>query len=163
MSGLAIPILGDLIRYTVAPIISWTILPSAFRKLFSPRSVPLEFKNELPRSLMFRPKQLRAAAEESALLVPTAVQFRSLYESIQRPVRIFHGAEDAIIESKQARDLQRAIGAPTGLFLVKHAGHMVTYADTAAIAEAVNSIGSRNRFRTVATRPCSSAVREALS
>jgi pimeloyl-ACP methyl ester carboxylesterase len=112
---------------------------------------PLEFKNELPRSLMLRPKQLRAAAEESALLVPTAVKFRSLYESIQRPVRIFHGAEDAIIESKQARDLQRAIGGPTGLFLIKHAGHMVTYADTAAIAEAVNSIGNRNRFRTVAT------------
>jgi pimeloyl-ACP methyl ester carboxylesterase len=151
MSGPAIPILGDLIRYTVAPIISWAILPSAFRKLFSPRSVPLEFKNELPRSLMLRPKQLRAAAEESALLVPTAVQFRSLYESIRRPVRIFHGAEDAIIESKQARDLQRAIGGPSGLFLIKHAGHMVTYADTAAIAEAVNSLGNRNRFRTLAT------------
>ena len=151
MSGPAIPIVGDLIRYMFAPIISWAILPSAFRKLFSPRSVPLKFKNELPRSLMLRPQQLRAAAEESALLVPTAVQFQSLYESIQVPVRIFHGAEDAIIESKQAHDLQRAIGDRTDLFLIKNAGHMVTYADTAAVAEAVNSIGSRNRFRTVAT------------
>ena len=144
MSGPAIPIVGDLIRYTFAPIISWAILPSAFRKLFSPRSVPLKFKNELPRSLMLRPQQLRAAAEESALLVPTAVQFQSLYESIQVPVRIFHGAKDAISESKQARDLQRAIGGRTALDLIKNAGHMVTYADTAAVAKAVNSIGSRN-------------------
>jgi pimeloyl-ACP methyl ester carboxylesterase len=36
MSGPAIPILGDLIGYTVAPLISWAILMGAFRKMFSP-------------------------------------------------------------------------------------------------------------------------------
>jgi pimeloyl-ACP methyl ester carboxylesterase len=150
MSWPAIPIVGDLIRYTVAPIISWAILPGAFRKLFSPRSVPIEFKNEFPRSLTLRPKQLRAAAEESALLVPTAAQFQASYGSIRCPVRIFHGTEDAKIECRQARDLQRALAGPAYLYLVQNAGHMVTYADTAAIAEEVNSIGSRNQFRTVA-------------
>jgi pimeloyl-ACP methyl ester carboxylesterase len=149
MSGPAIPIVGDLIRYTVAPIISWAILPGAFRKLFSPRSVPLEFKKEFPRSLTLRPKQLRAAAEESALLVRTAGQLQSSYRSIRCPVRIFHGAEDAIIECKQARDLKRALTGRAFLYLVQNAGHMVTYADTAAIAEQVNSIGARDQLRTV--------------
>jgi pimeloyl-ACP methyl ester carboxylesterase len=36
MSGPAIPVLGDLVRYTVAPIISWATLPTLFRKLFAP-------------------------------------------------------------------------------------------------------------------------------
>jgi pimeloyl-ACP methyl ester carboxylesterase len=44
MSGSAIPLLGDLLRYTLAPIISWAILPGAFRKLFAPRPVPGNFK-----------------------------------------------------------------------------------------------------------------------
>jgi pimeloyl-ACP methyl ester carboxylesterase len=76
MSGPAIPILGDLVRYTVAPIISWAILPTVFRKLFAPRSVPQNFKDGFPASLTLRPKQLRAAAEESAFLIPAAAQFQ---------------------------------------------------------------------------------------
>jgi hypothetical protein len=82
MSGSAVPVLGDLVSYTVAPIISWAILPGTIRKIFAPRSVPQTFKNEFPASLTLRPKQLRAAAEESALLVPTAVQFQACYSRI---------------------------------------------------------------------------------
>lgn len=52
MSGPAVPILGDLVSYTVAPIISWAILPGALRKIFAPRSVPQTFKNEFPASLV---------------------------------------------------------------------------------------------------------------
>jgi pimeloyl-ACP methyl ester carboxylesterase len=95
------------------------------------------FKNEFPTSLMLRPKQLRAAAQESALLVPTAAQFRAFYPSIGCPVRILHGAEDQVIEPKQARDLHQALPR-SDLHLVQNAGHMVTYADVAAIAKAVS-------------------------
>ncbi|MBI5263348.1 MAG: alpha/beta hydrolase [Bradyrhizobium sp.] len=140
MSGPAIPILGDVMRYTVAPIISWAILPGALRKIFAPRPVPQEFKNEFPTSLTLRPKQLRAAAEESALLIPTAAQFQSSYAKIGCPTRIFHGTADQVIEPEQARDLQQAL-LRSDLRLVKDAGHMVTYADTAAIAQAVHWAG----------------------
>jgi pimeloyl-ACP methyl ester carboxylesterase len=77
MSAPAVPILGDLVSYTVAPIISSAILPGAFRKIFAPRSVPQPFKYQFPASLTLRPKQLRAAAEESALLIPTAAEFQA--------------------------------------------------------------------------------------
>src|SRR3954471_2322525 len=63
MSGPAVPVLGDLMRYTVAPVISWAILPALLRNLFAPCSVPSKFKDSFPVSLMLRPKQLRAAAE----------------------------------------------------------------------------------------------------
>jgi pimeloyl-ACP methyl ester carboxylesterase len=88
MSGPAVPVLGDLLSHTVAPIISWAILPTAFRRIFAPRSVPQRFKNQFPTSLTLRPQQLRAAAEESALLIPTAAQFRDSYPNIGCPVRI---------------------------------------------------------------------------
>jgi pimeloyl-ACP methyl ester carboxylesterase len=143
MSGPAIPILGDLIGYTVAPLISWAILMGAFRKMFSPRSVPQTFKNQFPVSLTLRPKQLRAAAEESALLIPTATELQASYPRIGCQVRIFHGVKDQVIEPKQARDLHGALYT-SDLHLVPNAGHMVTYADTAAIARAVSSVGAAN-------------------
>jgi len=141
MSGPAIPLLGDLLRYTVAPIISWAILPSAFRKLFAPRPVPANFKNAFPASLTLRPKQLRAAAEESAFLIPTAAQFQSRYRSIRCPVRIFHGTGDKIIEPEQARRLHQLLSS-SDLHLVEDAGHMVTYADVPAVTNATDTAGS---------------------
>jgi pimeloyl-ACP methyl ester carboxylesterase len=141
MSGPAIPVLGDLISYTVAPTISWTVLPGALRKIFAPRSVPQTFKNEFPASLVLRPTQLRAAAEESALLIPTAPQFQAYYSAIGGQVQIFHGTEDQVIEVKQARDLHQALSR-SDLHLVPNAGHMVTYADPAAIVAAVSSMAN---------------------
>jgi pimeloyl-ACP methyl ester carboxylesterase len=140
MSGPAIPISGDLLRYTIAPIISWAILPGAFRKLFAPRPVPEKFKNRFPASLTLRPKQLSAAAEESALLVPTAAQFEFRYPSIQCPVRIFHGTGDKVIQPEQARRLHGVLSSSI-LHLVEDAGHMVTYADVPAITNEANTAG----------------------
>jgi pimeloyl-ACP methyl ester carboxylesterase len=138
MSGPAIPLLGDLLRYTIAPIVSWAILPGAFRKLFAPRPVPERFKNAFPSLLTLRPKQLRAAAEESALLVLTAAQFQLRYQSIRCSVSIFHGTGDQVIESEQAERLHGALSR-SKLHLVEDAGHMVTYADVPAISDATST------------------------
>ncbi|NOJ40821.1 alpha/beta fold hydrolase [Bradyrhizobium australiense] len=139
MSGPAIPILGDFVRYTVAPIISWAILPALIRKLFAPGSVPENFKHGFPASLTLRPKQLRAAAEESAFLIPEAARFQSRYQSIRCPVHIFHGTGDQIIEPEQASRLHEVLRR-SDLHLVRDAGHMVTYADSTSIAQAVESL-----------------------
>jgi pimeloyl-ACP methyl ester carboxylesterase len=139
MSGPAIPVLGDLVRYTVAPIFSWAILPALFRKLFAPRSIPEDFMQHFPASLTIRPKQLRAAAEESAFLIPEAKRLQSRYSGIRCPVHIFHGTGDQLIEPEQARRLHEALRR-SDLHLVRNAGHMVTYADGVAIAQAVDRL-----------------------
>jgi pimeloyl-ACP methyl ester carboxylesterase len=138
MSGPAIPLFGDLLRYTVAPIISWAILPGAFRKIFAPCPVPVNFKNAFPRSLTLRPKQLRAAAEESAFLVPTAAQFQIHYPSIRCAVRIFHGTGDKVIEPEQARRLHRVLS--NSVVHLVDAGHMVPHADVSALTNAAAGI-----------------------
>jgi pimeloyl-ACP methyl ester carboxylesterase len=140
-SGPAIPILGDIFRYTIAPIISWPIIPGMLRKLFAPRTVPEEFTRNFPVALAVRPKQLRATAEESALLVSAAAGFQSRYSNLRCPVDIFHGTQDKVIEAEQARRLERALPHSL-LHLVEDAGHMVTYADTKAIAQAVAKLNA---------------------
>ena len=141
MAGPAIPVLGDLVRYTVAPIISWAILPLAFRKLFEPRPVPPKFKNGFPWSLTLRPKQLRAAAEESGLMIPTTTQFQSRYPTIRCPVQIFHGTGDQVIESEQAKRLNQMLDF-SELHMISETGHMVTYAHTATIARAAETLAA---------------------
>jgi len=139
MSGPAVPVLGDMMRYTLAPIISWAILPALLRKLFAPRSIPANFKNSFPVSLMLRPKQLRAAAEESAFLIPEAARLQSRYSDIRCPVHILHGTGDQLIEPEQARRLHQVVGR-SDLHLVNDAGHMVTYADRGTISHTIDSL-----------------------
>ena len=139
MSGPAVPILGDLLRYTVAPIISWAMLPGLIRKLFAPRSVSEPFKNEFPASLTLRPKQLRAAAEESALLIPVAALFQSQYGSLRCPVHILHGREDEVIEAEQSRRLHRAIGHSV-LHIIEEGGHMITHSEPQRLVQFVKEL-----------------------
>jgi pimeloyl-ACP methyl ester carboxylesterase len=139
MSGPAVPLLGDLMRYTISPIISWAIMPKLIRTLFAPRAVPPEFKNEFPISLSVRPKQLRAAAEESAFLIPMAGHLQLQYQDIRCPVRIVHGKGDQLIEADQSRRLHKVLPRSL-LHLVEDAGHMVTYADSPGIADAVAAL-----------------------
>jgi pimeloyl-ACP methyl ester carboxylesterase len=139
LSGPAMPVFGDILRYTVAPIISVAILPAMVRKIFAPRPTPRAFQTEFPKSLALRPKQLRAAAEESAFLIPAAAQLQSQYADIKCPVRLYHGDQDRFIEREQSRHLHGAIRRSV-LQFVPDAGHMVHYADARIIAEAVEAV-----------------------
>ena len=139
MSGPAVPVIGDLLRYTLAPAVSAAMMPKLLRTLFAPRSVPPEFKDEFPTSLSLRPKQLRAAAEESAFLIPAAAQLQHQYRHIQCPVRIFHGKDDRLIDVDQSRRLHKELPGSL-LHLIDDAGHMVTYADASGIADAAAAL-----------------------
>src|SRR3954470_12684839 len=146
MSGPAVPILGDLMRYTVAPIISWAMLPGILRKLFAPRRISERFKKEFPTSLTLRPKQLRAAAEESAFLIPAVSQMQQHYSKLRCPLHIVHGADDQLIEPEQAQRLHQMLGHSV-LHLVKEAGHMVTYTSDARIGDTVAAIRNEGEER----------------
>jgi pimeloyl-ACP methyl ester carboxylesterase len=136
LSGPAVPIIGDIFRYTLAPIISLIILPAMLRTIFAPRPVPQKFKREFPTSLALRPKQLRAAAEESAFLIPAAAQLQFQYSRIKCPVRLVHGDQDKFIECEQSRRLHQALPG-SSLHFVQNAGHMVHYADPLGITQMV--------------------------
>ena len=139
LSGPALPILGDVLRYTVAPLLSLFLLPGIFRKLFAPRAVPAEFKRDFPSSLYLRPKQLRAAAEESALLIPAATRLQFQYGTLTCPVRLIHGDSDRLIETAQSISLHSAI-RNSNLQIIERAGHMVHYADLSVVAASVEDL-----------------------
>jgi pimeloyl-ACP methyl ester carboxylesterase len=139
MSGPAIPVFGDLLRYTIAPLVSAALLPTLLRKLFAPQAIPEAFRIEFPNSMTLRPKQLRAAAEESALLIPSTAKLRSQYPEVDCPVHIFHGKRDEVIESDQSERLHSEM-PQSSLDLIPGAGHMVTYQDDNRICSEIEAL-----------------------
>jgi len=122
----AIPVIGDALRYTVSPISSWLGLPLFAKKTFAPRPVPESVKKEYPRLMLIRPSQLRAVAEDSAFLLPSAAMLTMSYRRLKCPTAIIAGRDDEVIDSEQAVRLQKAM-PHAAVTLVPEAGHMVHY------------------------------------
>ena len=136
LSGPAVPLLGDAMRYTVAPLAAWFLLPKLLAKLFAPQPVAPKFLKEFPRALALTPGQLRAAAEESALMIPAAARLAAHYRALACPVAVFAGRHDEVVEPEQARRLQQIL--PRAIMRnISDAGHMVHYAAPERIMDAV--------------------------
>src|SRR6476469_3622468 len=71
LSGPAIPGLGDIVSFTISPMLSRLMWPAMLRKMFGPGSVPEKFAG-FPKEMAVRPSQIRAGAAETAMMIPAA-------------------------------------------------------------------------------------------
>lgn len=139
LSGPAVPVFGDVLSYTVAPIISRLIWSRLLRKLFSPAPVPEKFRF-FPKEMAFRPSQLRASAEETALMIPGAFALQWRYRSLTMPVVILAGANDRIVATEeQSVRLHREI-TQSAFHSLPNAGHMVQQTATACVMETIDEV-----------------------
>lgn len=139
MSAPAIPIVGDVMRFTVSPLLGRLMWPLSVKQLFSPKRVAGGFAR-WPKWLSLRPSQLRAAGAESALMIPAAAKLRHRYPEITMPVTIFAGAGDKLIDPEDnAERLHREL-LQSQLHSVKDAGHMLHYVAQDEIVRAVRDI-----------------------
>jgi pimeloyl-ACP methyl ester carboxylesterase len=122
LSGPAIPVIGDLMRYTVSPLLSALILPLLFKIIFAPKP-PLP-ASRYPAALMVRPLHLRAAAEESVFMIPAAARLAPSYPNITCPVTIIAGDGDRVVTPTQAARLAALIPRAK-LVMLPGIGHMV--------------------------------------
>jgi pimeloyl-ACP methyl ester carboxylesterase len=136
LSGPAIPVIGDVISYTVAPIISRLIWPLILRRLFAPAPVPEKF-DFFPKEMAFRPSQLRASAEETALMIPGAFTLQWRYRALTMPVVILAGEDDRVVEATQSARLHREIRQST-FKSVTTTGHMVQQTATERVMEGID-------------------------
>ena len=124
-TGPAIPILGDILRYTLAPLLGRIVWPALMRKIFGPAEVPQKFTQGFPAALALRPSQLRASAAESALMIPDAFGLRGKYGELAMPVIIIAGELDRLIDTdRQSGRLHRDV-AHSAFRSVPGSGHMV--------------------------------------
>jgi pimeloyl-ACP methyl ester carboxylesterase len=139
----AVPVVGDVMRYAIGPSVTRLIAKGIVRRSFAPRPVPKRFKARFPLDLALRPWQIRASAEESALMIPAVAEMRRRYKDLRPPVAILAGAQDQVaIPSRHAVRLHRAIPHST-LKLSPNVGHMMHYDAHRDILEAVESVAER--------------------
>jgi pimeloyl-ACP methyl ester carboxylesterase len=167
LSGPAIPVLGDVLRYTVSPFAARLIWPVLMRKIFGPDATPRDFEAAV-KELALRPSQIRSSAAESALMIPAAFANHERYGELRMPVGIVVGGEDRLIKAapqsgRLADELPGAV-----LRVVPGAGHMVHHtapeqvlaviAEVAELAAADAPERSPEPARTTRTEPLAAAL-----
>ncbi len=138
LSPPAIPVIGDAMRYTVSPLVARAILPGMIKRVFQPAPVPERFEREFPKALMLRPLQLRAAAEDAALMTPSAMGLEGHYRQLTMPVTIITGADDQIADvGRQSARLHDEL--PGSEFIaLPGLGHMIHHLAPDAVADAID-------------------------
>jgi pimeloyl-ACP methyl ester carboxylesterase len=142
-SGPAVPVVGDVMRYTLAPILGRAMWPIVLRRIFGPASVPQKFAG-FPREMALRPSQLRATAAESALMIPNALRMRGDYAGLRMPVVIISGDGDRLIDIDQSARLKEEI-AQSSFHRVRGAGHMLHQTAPGAVMAAIDEAAAAAR------------------
>ena len=133
---LSLPVIGDLLRHTMAPLASRMSWPALSRKLFRPNPVPSHFE-QVPAWMVCRPSQLRASAEETALMIPSAAQLSRRYGELAMPVFIMAGGADHLVDTAaQSQRLHEAVPASV-LRIVPEVGHMIHHVAPDRVAETI--------------------------
>ena len=138
----ALPILGDVLRYTVSPFSGRLLFKRTMQAMFAPAPIADGFFESVAREMLLRPVQIRAEAEDAAFMIPAAEQLSARYSHLKMPVSIFAGADDKVV-APQAHSvrLHKAIPQST-LLVVPWAGHMVHYAILDRIADAIERMSA---------------------
>jgi len=163
LSPPALPLVGDVLSHTISPLLGRLLWPIFLRKIFGPNPVPKKFAG-FPEEMAIRPSQIRAAAAETALMIPAAYGFRGAYGHLKMPVAIVAGREDRVSEAQQSAELHRDIAHST-FRCISNNGHMVHQTATAEVMAAIDlanqtkeapkaDIGSERYLKTAASAAC---------
>jgi pimeloyl-ACP methyl ester carboxylesterase len=144
----AIPVIGDIMRYTVSPAVGRLILPRLAEKIFAPRPIPHRFVTEYPFDLSLRPWQLRASAEEVAFMIPTAANAQGRYRELRLPVAILAGDDDRVVTSRRQSVRLHEVIPHSSLRVLPGLGHMIHYFAQDEIAASIDAVlGDAERAR----------------
>ena len=134
----AVPIIGDLLSYTVAPLLGRAMRSRVFRKLFAPAAVPPRFQADFPSELSLRPSQLKASAEDTVSMTPSAAALAKRYDQLKMPIVIMAGTGDRLVDfARQSRRLDEVLADST-LLPFKGAGHMIHHSAPEKVVDGIN-------------------------
>lgn len=138
----AIPLIGDLMRFTVTPLLGRLLWPLNVKAMFAPVKVAERFR-QLPVWMMLRPKQVRASAAEAALMVPAAMRLSKRYGELKVPATIFAGTQDKIIDPGSNAERLHAELHNSELHLQPGVGHMTHYAHPDEVMKAIDAMAAQ--------------------
>jgi pimeloyl-ACP methyl ester carboxylesterase len=137
----ALPVVGDLLSYTVAPLIGELIAPGLIGRMFSPQGVSPRFARDFPTPLALRPSQVKAFAEDSAHMITAAERLSGRYRSLFPPTAVLAGDADEIVSYRQAQRLHGEV-AGSRLDILPGGSHMVHHIAPERVVRAIDVVAS---------------------
>ena len=151
----ATPVVGDVLRYTVAPLFGLLMLPLTLRAMFAPCPVPDPFRRTFPRLMMLRPWQLRASMNDGALMRRSAAALQGGYRDLKVPTSIAAGDSDRVVSPWHSEQLHGDVRG-SELQVLSGIGHMVQHSapqDVVAIVQGTASALEGQSATRVSARP----------
>jgi len=136
------PIIGDILRYTVSPILGAVLMPLQLRVMFGPPKIPQRFKQGFPISMTLRPWQIRATSEDGASMNRSAAYLVPNYADLRMPVLIMAGSEDRVVTPSRQSARLRDVVTGSEFVVVEGAGHMVHHTDLDVVSGAIERVAS---------------------
>ena len=141
LSQPAIPIIGDLMRYTISPLLARLMWRPLAKQAFSPMQVDERFY-KLPTWFLLRPSQIRASAAETAMMIPSAHKLSKRYHELNVPVALLSGRSDKIVHlDGQAERLNKDV-LMGQLKVEDGVGHMLQYSRLDDIIDMIDSVNA---------------------
>ncbi len=137
----SLPIIGDLLRYTISPLLGRLQMPFMKRMMFAPGPVPNEFQTGFSTAMALRPSQIRASCMDGGQMITSTLALDREYGNLTLPVTIIAGSGDKVVFKEMSERLARAIPNST-LQIVDGAGHMVHYFAPGQVARAIENAAS---------------------
>ena len=153
----AIPLLGDLLRYSISPLLARLMQPLLLKGMFAPLPVPARFAKGSTSEMSVRPGQIRAESQDGVAMIPGAFAMRHRYQELTIPVVIMAGTKDRVVSAEQPARLHAQIPHSV-LWMVPDVGHMLHYAVPEEVVEAVVGAGSSAKMRRDAQPPSARAA-----
>lgn len=159
----AVPVLGDVIRYTAGPLAGRLIGPAMVRRMFAPQPVPPAFAAAVPLPIMLRPWQIRAAAEDAATMTPRAAAVAERYgELAGLPVTILAGGADQVVDAGRHSVRLHGVVPGSRLRVLAGVGHMLHHAAPGLMAEAIEAVAAEAAARDAARAGAPNPAGQAL-
>jgi pimeloyl-ACP methyl ester carboxylesterase len=135
----ALPVLGDILNHTIAPLIGKLMAPLAVKKVFAPNHVPERFA-EFPLALSLRPQQLTASARDTTQMIPATLSMEARYRELTMPIAIVAGDRDEIVETEAQSERLAKVLRQSAMTIEPETGHMVHYFALDRIVEAIDRV-----------------------
>lgn len=133
----AVPLVGDVMRYTVSPLIGSAMLPRINARIFAPARVPENWEADFPHAMILRPSQIRAEAAEAGIMIPAAAALSPRLAELKAPLTIVAGADDEIVTTADQSELLHERVKQSRFVSIPGAGHMVHHTASDEVLKAI--------------------------
>ena len=134
------PVLAEASRVGGDPL----LLPTLWRAMFLPQSMPSRLEQEFPFAFAGRPAQMVAEAEDSLALGPGLVRSAFAYPTCRVPVEILGGDADMVVANVVHGFRAASIIPGASYRSLPGVGHMLHHVHPEEIVQAVHRVNARS-------------------